>query len=58
MCFEDDVWVTANGFKNLMMCPRAIKEVLNPNVDVLPELKRVWAICRGGKMEMLDKMDK
>ena len=63
---EDDVWVTADGCENLTLCPRAVEEVLDvmhggvwpPNVDVLPELKRAWAVCRGGKMEMLDKMDK
>eukprot|EP00571_Detonula_confervacea_P014720 CAMPEP_0172298526 /NCGR_PEP_ID=MMETSP1058-20130122/1142_1 /TAXON_ID=83371 /ORGANISM="Detonula confervacea, Strain CCMP 353" /LENGTH=524 /DNA_ID=CAMNT_0013007803 /DNA_START=424 /DNA_END=1998 /DNA_ORIENTATION=- len=59
---EDDVWVTADGCENLTLCPRSPSEVLDvmkggawpPENDVLPELKRAWAMCKEGKMKMLD----
>ncbi|KAL9187096.1 hypothetical protein ACHAXT_010816 [Thalassiosira profunda] len=59
---EDDVRVAADGCENLTLCPRAVEEVLGvmkganwpPEKDVLPELKRAWAVCKAGKMEMLD----
>ena len=59
---EDDVWVTADGCENLTLCPRALQEVVDvmkgglwpPERDVIPEMKRRWAVCKGGKMEMLD----
>lgn len=59
---EDDVLVTADGCENLTNCPRAVEEVLDvmnggvwpPQKDALPELKRSWAVCKGGKMEKLD----
>jgi Xaa-Pro dipeptidase len=63
---EDNVVITAEGCENLSQCPRAPPEVLDvmagkdwpPNVDVMPELKRVWATCKGGTMEALDLTQK
>lgn len=59
---EDDVVITSDGCENLSLCPRAVEEVLDvmnggewpPATDVLPEMKRKWATCRNGKMELLD----
>jgi Xaa-Pro dipeptidase len=59
---EDDVVITSDGCENLSLCPRAVEEVLHvmnggewpPTMDVLPGMKRKWAICRNGKMELLD----
>lgn len=59
---EDDVRVTADGCENLTLCPRAADEVTMvmkggawpPDKDVMPELKRAWAVCKDGKMKMLD----
>lgn len=59
---EDDVVITADGCENLTQCPRAPQEVMDvmnggewpPKIDVLPELKRRWAVCKNGAMEMLD----
>mmetsp|Transcript_28811 Transcript_28811/g.52149 ORF Transcript_28811/g.52149 Transcript_28811/m.52149 type:complete len:617 (-) Transcript_28811:176-2026(-) len=59
---EDDVAITADGCENLTLCPRSAEEVMDvmkggvwpPEKDVMPELKRSWAVCKEGKMEMLD----
>lgn len=59
---EDDVVITADGCENLTQCPRAPEEVLNvmaggewpPKVDVMPVLKRRWATCKDGAMQLLD----
>jgi len=59
---EDNVRVTVAGCENLTMCPRKAVEVLDvmnggvwpPELDVMPELKRVWAVCKEGKMEFLN----
>jgi len=59
---EDDVRVTSDGCENLTLCPRAVEEVLDvmkggawpPDKDLVPELKRAWAVCKEGKMEMID----
>eukprot|EP00804_Cyclotella_cryptica_P013023 CCRYP_002350-RB/>CCRYP_002350-RB protein AED:0.23 eAED:0.23 QI:52/1/1/1/0.5/0.66/3/43/566 len=59
---EDNVVITADGCENLTQCPRSPEEVLDvmnggqwpPKVDVLPELKRRWAVCKDGAMEMMD----
>jgi Xaa-Pro dipeptidase len=59
---EDDVVIRADGCENLTQCPRAPQEVLDvmnggewpPKVDIMPELKRRWAVCNEGSMEMFD----
>jgi len=59
---EDDVRVTADGCENLTLCPRAVEEVLDvmkggawpPEKDVMPELKRAWAVCKEGNMVMME----
>jgi Xaa-Pro dipeptidase len=59
---EDDVRITEEGCENLTLCPRAVEEILDvmgggawpPEKDVIPEMKRAWAVCKGGKMSMLD----
>lgn len=58
---EDNVVITSDGCDNLSQCPRAPQEVLDvmaggewpPKKDVMPELKRNWATCKGGAMEAL-----
>eukprot|EP00956_Cyclotella_meneghiniana_P022983 scaffold44096_cov82-Cyclotella_meneghiniana.AAC.4 len=59
---EDNVVITSDGCDNLTQSPRAPQEVSDvmaggewpPKIDIMPKLKRKWAVCKGGAMEILD----